>query len=173
MIWAVVGSGESLAQAQVDYIRQAKADGKIKGIIAISNVGLTFLPDADALVSHDGKWWACHPEAINFKGDKYCRFVRGGIKHFVPSVSQGCNSGFMAMEVAWKVYKATKIILLGIDMKGSHFFGLHQGSLKNSTAADFQRHKNQFNSWRGCEVINCSPDSALTKFPLKDLREVV
>lgn len=172
-MWAVVASGASLTKEQVELVRQAKADGKLKGVIAVSNVGLDMMPDADALVSHDSKWWYNNKNALKFAGRKFCRFTLGGTEQFEPRLTNACNSGLMAMEVAWKVFGAEKIILLGVDMKGSHYFGNHPLPLKNSGVFDFKRHLNQFNYWNGCEVINCTPDSALTKFPFQELKDVL
>lgn len=172
-MWAVLASGQSLTQEDVNYCLDARDDGRLKGIIAVSNVGLDLCPSADALVSHDGIWWALNPQAMEFKGDKYCKNTRAGIKTFIPFFNRGCNSGLMAMDVAHRVYGAKKILLLGFDMHGTHYFGKHPDGLKNTTEKRFSEHIAQFNLWRGCDIVNCTPNSALRRFPMMDLRDAL
>lgn len=172
-VWAVLASGQSLTEEQVCICRKARSEGRIGGIIAVSNVGIDFLPDADAIVSHDVKWWSAHLKEVNPVITKYCRSHATGTKTFIPSVVSGCNSGLMAMEVAYKIYGADQIILLGFDMHGTHYFGPHGNGLKNTTENRFQEHIRQFEFWNGCPVINCTPDSSLKKFPFFALDDVI
>lgn len=172
-IWFVIASGQSLTEKQVEKVRKAHAENRVAGVIAVSNVGIDLYPDADALVAHDGKWWAHNKEAHDFKGRKFCRNRRGGVEQFFSDIPTGCNSGYMAIQVAWKVFKADLIIILGFDMKGAHYFGKHPEPLKNTKPERFLAHIKQFNNWRGPTVINCTPDSALKKFPLISLDKVL
>lgn len=172
-MWVVIGSGQSLNQRQIHICRQARTDGRLKGIIAVSNVALDFLQDADALVSHDPNWWKHNPEALKLAMPKYCRIAMHGVKAFIPFIKSGCNSGLMAMEVAYKLYGAKKIILLGMDMGGTHYFGKHPEGLKNTTDKRFAEHIRQFEFWNYCEVVNCTPNSALKKFPFMSLEDVL
>jgi hypothetical protein len=172
-VWAVIASGPSLTQQDVDLIKAARDDGRIAGVAAVSNVGLDMAPWADCLVSHDSAWWASHPEAHDFKGERVCANsqIRGGIA-FRPPMFNGCNSGLMAMEYIRKTQKPKLILLLGFDMHGTHYFGAHtRPRLRNTNARRFAEHIAQFNEWRGGDVINCTPGSALKKFPLKPLPE--
>lgn len=172
--WVIIASGQSLTQEQVELVRKAREDGRVNGVIAVNNVGIDKAPWADVLVAHDGKWWSHHrKEAMNFTGRKFCRNTLPAIEQFIPSVRSGCNSGYMAMEVAWKIFKAEFIILLGFDMHGTHYFGKHPEPLKNTTKIRFEFHRKQFNNWRGCPVINCSPGSALKNFPFVDIKSVL
>lgn len=173
MTWAIIASGQSLTLCQVVKCLKARDVGILKGIIAVSNVGIDLCPQADALVSHDGKWWGCNPKALKFKGRKFCRNSRAGVEVFIPQSDKGCNSGLMAMEVACGIFKAEKLILLGFDMHGTHYFGAHPEGLKNTGEAGFNRHIGQFKSWRGCPVINCTPGSALKQFPFQQLEDVL
>lgn len=171
--WVILASGQSLTINQVNYVKQAREDGRVQGVIAVSNVGLDMAPWADALVAHDGKWWGHHKQAHNFQGYKFCRNSRAGVRQYTPSTRSGCNSGYMAMEVAYRIFHAELIILLGFDMHGTHYFGKHPEGLKNTGAKRFQHFINQFNNWRGCPIINCTPGSALKKFPFKELETVL
>lgn len=182
--WVILASGPSLNDDDLDYVRQAYEEGRVEGVIAVSDVGLLKAPWASALASHDGKWWMAHPEHADFKGAKFCANNALGVKKFNHrpySGLSGCNSGLYAMYVALKVYKATKIILLGFDLhakNGAHFFGEHKAvwnkrQLKNSTDRDFIRHIRQFDRFQGCEVVNCTKGSALKRFPFAELRDIL
>lgn len=180
---AILASGQSLTPEQVSVIKNAKDSGLIRHVIAVSNVGIDLAPWADALVSHDRKWWSNNLSALEFKGLKFCRNAFRGVKVFIPNPSNGCNSGYMSMQVAKDIYKANKIILLGFDMHGTHYFGPHPelkingkilpNSLTNTAPHRFEFHIKQFEGWNGCEVINCTPNSSLKVFPLKTLGETL
>lgn len=43
-MWAILASGQSLKPEHVEQVRQARSDGRIKGVIAVSNVGLDLAP---------------------------------------------------------------------------------------------------------------------------------
>lgn len=171
--WAVVATGQSLKKEDVDYLRGRCC------VAAVSNA-FELAPWADALISHDGKWWQAYPEALKFTGRKFCRNMVDGTEQFIPPIS-GCNSGLMAMCVA-KMLGAKRIILVGIDMHGTHYFGRHHRTYKmgkvevelnNTTANRFKRHLLQFKVFQGPEVVNCNPESALQQFPFGVLRDLI
>lgn len=172
-MWAVIASGQSLTDEQVNICRISREKGLLAGFIAVSNVGLDLAPDADALVSHDAAWWRKNKKALDFPNHKYCRDEVNGTIMFKPFFDRGLNSGLMACDVAHRVYKANKILLLGFDMHGTHYFGQHPEGLKNSTQIQFKRHLEQFDFWRGCDIVNCTPNSALKKFPYMELRDAI
>lgn len=161
MIVAVLCTGESLTQEDVDYCR-----GKCK-VVAVSDA-IYKAPWADALVSYDKKWWYAHkPE---YSGPKYHCHVEKveGVKMFEPRPG---NSGTLGLAVAAKM-NPEKIILLGADLKGTHFFGKHtKVGLRNTSPVQFRTMKNQFANFRHLPVVNCSPDSELMCFPRGVLRE--
>jgi hypothetical protein len=66
---------------------------------------------------------------------------------------------------------ATRVLLLGFDLGGTHFFGPHPEGLKNTKLHRFEQFKRQFASYRpkGVEIINCTPGSALTCYPTATL----
>lgn len=170
-LWAVLATGSSMSKEIADFVR-----GKAK-VIAISD-SFRIAPWADALVSHDRSWWRRYPEALKFQGRKFCRFRHRGTEIFNTDLPSGSNSGFMGMNVAaskevWGKSAATKIILLGFDMHGSHFFGRHPPQLKNTSIKRRAVHLKQFELWRGCEVINCTKGSALKFFKSAELSEVM
>lgn len=167
MIFAILATGESMNQSVADYVR-----GKCK-VIAVSDA-YKLAPWADALVSNDSAWWRANPQALKFAGAKYCAAQLKGTIRILPEggFESTSNSGLLAMRVAQKL-GATKILLLGFDMKGSHFFGKHPDPLGNTTAKRFVQHIKQFGRWHGCEVINCTPDSALRKFPFAAIEDIL
>lgn len=172
-MWAILASGESLKPEHVELVRQARSDGRINGFIAVSNVAIDFAPDADALVSHDASWYKKTPEHKKLEIPKYCRQQCHGTKQFIPRVQSGCNSGLMAMEVAARIYKAKKLMLLGFDMHGTHYFGKHKDGLKNTTESRFRQFLIQFSAFDLCPVVNCNPDSALKKFPFMSIEDAI
>lgn len=68
---------------------------------------------------------------------------------------------------------AARVLLLGFDMRGAHYFGPHRAPLKNTDAARFEKFKRQFAAYRppGVEIINCTPGSALSCYPLGQLED--
>lgn len=173
MKYAILASGQSLNDSDVSLVKKFRDEGNLDGVIAISNVGIDLAPWADALVSHDAKWWANNLHSNMFKGRKFCRQSWPKCEVFVPDRKNGCNSGYMAMQVARDIFKAKRIILLGFDMRGTHYFGKHPKGLKNTDDAGFTRHIAQFNNWTGCEVVNCTVGSALKQFPFLSLPEAL
>ncbi len=165
MIFVILGTGPSMSQEIADQVK-----GRAK-VIAVSDA-YKIAPWADALVSHDSSWWAYHKDAHAFKGLKFCAYnTFSTVNKFKPPVN-GCNSGLMAMCVA-KELGATKILICGFDMHGTHYFGPHPAKLKNTTKERFISHLDQFKWWHGPDVINCTPGSALKKFPFMPLGEAL
>ncbi len=162
--WAILASGPSMSQAVADSVR-----GRCN-VIAVSDC-YRLAPWADALVSQDRPWWRYHSEAMQFAGRKFsggAEKIEGTEKvEFEGSIGTGTNSALLACHVAVKVFGANRILLLGVDMGGTHFFGPHPEPLKNTSTSRFEQMKLQFAHWqhKGVSVINCSPDSALTCFP--------
>lgn len=168
MIFAVLATGPSLSQAVADSVK-----GRCK-VVAVSNA-YKFAPWADAMVSCDASWWKNNREALDFEGRKFTTAPDfQGLPELerVPGVSSGTNSGLLGLMVAVQL-GATRILLLGYDMKGTHFFGPHPAPLRNPNAARFEVFKKQFERYkpRGIEILNCTPGSALKAYPMADLHE--
>lgn len=169
----VLATGQSLTPEQVQYVHAAHVEGRCKAV-AVSDA-YQLAPWADALVSNDMKWWNHHRDAHHFPGRKFCGSPMKGLEHLKPTpmFPSGTNSGLQGMRVAL-LLGATRIILLGLDMHGTHYFGKHPAPLKNTTPADFRRMLGQFKRWKSdAEVINCSPGSALTCFKTGNLTDVL
>lgn len=87
-------------------------------------------------------------------------------------IHYGSNSGFQAINLAL-VLGATEVRMVGFDMRvvgsRSHFFGEHPEELRKPTryehfVADFERGARSLPP--SVHVINCTPGSALTCFPM-------
>lgn len=167
--FAVLATGPSMSQELANYVR-----GKCK-VIAVSDA-YKLAPWADALVSNDRNWWEHNKAANKFAGRKFASVALPHGVEALPRVGVyggGINSGLQGMRVA-QILGATKILLLGFDMsaeRGLHYFGAHPHPLKNTTAKRFVKHIEQFNKWHGCPVINCTPRSALKRFPMSTIQE--
>lgn len=167
--FAILATGPSLTQEIVDKVR-----GRC-GAIAVSDA-YRLAPWADALVSQDKAWWRHHPEALEFAGRKFIGVPPDTIRGVeqadrVGAITSGTNSGLLGCHVAVTVFKATRILLLGLDLQGNHFFGRHPEPLKNTKPERFAVMRKQFEQWphKGVQVINCTLNSSLRCFPFGDL----
>jgi hypothetical protein len=135
--FAILASGPSMSLAVAEQVR-----GRCRAIAVSDSHRLA--PWADALVAQDWAWWEVHKEAKFFAGRKFCGpSVRGGnpapVERLEPGgmIVSSTNSGLLACLVAAQVFGATRILLLGMDFHGSHFFGPHPKPLNNTSEARF------------------------------------
>jgi hypothetical protein len=161
--WALLAPGPSASAEQAARIREAG--------IPLGVVGNAFqlASLADFLAATDGMWWRKYPEALEFAGKRYTMHaVRGAERVRVPAVGSVCNSGVLALQCAMNL-GATRILLCGFDMHGSHFFGKYENGLSNTTEKKRVLHLSQYAKWARTnpriEVINCTEGSALKCFP--------
>lgn len=154
----------------------------------VVNDGYILEPDADALYAADARWWAWHGKTIaaQFKGRKFCpeptTAQQWGAEHVALERREGLsvdgrtirtggqigNSGAQAINLA-VMLGARRIVLVGMDMGGSHFFGQHpkgvhtdsdfKGMVRgmSAMAADLHRY--------GIDVINTSDCSNIAYWP--------
>jgi len=164
-----------------------RAKGQI--VIAI-NDGYQMAPWSDYLYFCDKKWHDWHKDRLDFqafKGQKISYEVseaslqidvdtsKQGISFNPSLISGGSNSGFQAINIA-VLMGATRILLLGYDMKiaksgAAHWFGDHPDKVRSgymSWLTNFGIAADQLKD-KGIEVINCSPDTALTCFKKESL----
>lgn len=162
--WAVLASGPSMSKKVAESVRSLR-------VIAVSNT-YELAPWAEVLVSNDRTWWINTPGSQSFAGEKFCGLAvepPKGVEKF-PGAMSGSNSALLALQVA--VSKGAKrILLLGVDLKGSHYFGDHPAPLRNPSAQRFEVFKKQFAAYhpKGVEILNCSPASCLFAYPKTDL----
>jgi hypothetical protein len=180
--FACVGTGPSVTQEDVNYLM-----GRARVIVV--NHAYKLAPWADVLYAADSKWWRWEAGAPTFKGLKFTiepqpeawpdlrvlrNTGRNGLELNPNGLRTGLTSGYQAIGLAVH-FGAKRIILLGYDMHGDHFFGSYQDKSKPpffGALASFQTIVEPLKD-AGVEVINCTPDSALKAFPCAPLRSVL
>lgn len=158
--FAILATGPSMSQAVAESVR-----GRCK-VIAVSDA-YKLAPWADVLVSSDRGWWRLH--APEFAGEKVSGVPVDGVPRAQDVVS-GSNSGLIAVQEAVR-RGATKILMLGFDMHGTHYFGEHPKPLRNTSKDRFEVFKRQFHHYqpKGVDILNCTEGSALTCYPMARL----
>lgn len=168
MTFAVLATGPSMSQAVADSVRHLRC-------IAV-NDAFRLAPWAEALVAQDPNWWYENPEAFEFKGARYSSVAFRSVYniYYGDGISTESPSGLFGIHVAIQL-GAKRVILLGFDMRGSHYFGAHKAPLTNTTPERFEVFKGAFAAYplRGVEVLNCTAGSALTCYPMVDLADAL
>ena len=145
----------------------------------------------------DAAWWRVHEGAPTFRGEKWSthgskshndkleladlyglNLVQGadsrnsvGFSTDPAVIHYGSNSGFQAVNLAI-LFGCRRIVLVGFDMHGTHFFGRHPKGLRNTTNyANFIRAFDLAAKRlpAGVEIVNATPGSALRCFPMVNL----
>ena len=168
--WCLLAPGPSATAESAERVR---AEGLPLGAITSA---FQLAPWADFIAATDSAWWRRHPEALKLPGSKYTMHnVRHVERVKVPGYV-AVNSGVLGLECA-KRNGATRVMLLGFDMHGTHYFGPYRNGLTNTSEAKRRMHLTQYARWRranpGIEVINCTPGSALTCFPKASLNDAI
>lgn len=176
----VMASGPSLGFEEYADVELARNSGLP---VMVVNSTYEVAPWANAIYAGDSAWWKAHAAHVPPKMERWscskpanvlfdCNFRDRTIK-------PGYNSGANAVEVAAKVYKASRIILLGFDMSvkyGTHHHGDHKKTA-NPSPDRCERWKPQFKCLRNLlgeiEVINCSRYSEIPYFTKADLAETL
>lgn len=163
--WVLLAPGPSASQEMADRVRG----------LPLGAVGNAYelAPWADFIAASDGAWWRSHPAARELPGRKFCMGTAAEIERVrIDQLGSVVNSGVLALECAVRA-GATRILLLGFDMRGSHFFGAYTNGLRNTQPHQRAQHVRQYEAWarmrRAVAVINCTPGSALTCFPKAEL----
>jgi hypothetical protein len=164
--WAILAPGPSATAAQAQLVHEAG--------IPIGAVGCAYqlAPMARFVASSDRAWWRNYTAAFKFPA-RYSMIQLPDVEHVKIDGMESCvNSGVLGLEIA-KRMGATTILLLGCDMKGSHFFGQYTNGLRNASAAQRKQHLSQYQRWgvlnKGIRVVNCTQGSALTCFQMSSL----
>ena len=155
------------------------------------------LPWADVLYGCDGRWWRAHEGCKAFAGERWSthdtgnndkreiaksygvRLVAGkpgsGFSTDPAVIHYGRSSGFQGVNFAI-LSGAARVVMVGFDMRGTHFFGDHPKPLRNpSNFATFIRaFETAAESLSvGVEIVNATPGSALKCFPIVPLDEAM
>lgn len=189
----ITGSGPSLQQADVDLVR-----AHAEAVIAV-NDSYKLVPDATVLYAADAKWWGWHKgcrDAHQVGAVKYPAFTgrlryalsrtpyhdvqvlrrgpQSGLTLDPGKVALGLNGVYQSINVAVHL-GATRVILLGVDMHGGHFFGKHPDNSAPPFSLCLQRFATLVGPLQtaGVDVINCTPKTALTVFPCLSIAEAL
>lgn len=181
-----VASGPSLTLADVEYAR-----GKANVLVINDNFRLAHW--ANWLYACDRQWWDAYASDVQatFHGERWTRDKgaadRYGL-HYIASaplpglsrdpalIHEGRNSGYQAINLAYH-FGARRIVLLGYDMQGGHWFGEHPAEFKAHN--DFAEFIPQFDALaadlehEGVEVVNCSRSTALDCFSRSTIEQVL
>lgn len=191
----VAGSGAGLTP---EVARVCAASGH--RVIAINDAH-RLLPTADILYACDSDWWYEYDGVLDFPGQRWssheagptskndklkcgerwdltlCMGRRGkGFSTNPAYIHYGQNSGFQGINIAL-LLGATKILLVGFNMQGTHFFGRHPTKLRNSDprvfVQNFVQAAHTDYAPKGVSIINCTPGSALKCYPIQAIEEAV
>lgn len=180
----IIAGGESVTARQARHVAIARMEDRCRVLAVNDAVYLAWY--ADWLHAYDSRWWRWHSQRLGeFKGIKTTvqeetpdacvtgKLVRSGIDGFdrSPWAVRGNNSGYQAICIAMHA-GANRILLLGFDMSGGHWFGAHPDGRNDDRSAVMRLHfatLNEFALERGCKILNCSPQSSLDCFPQNDL----
>lgn len=168
--WALLAPGPSATRQQAQQVRTA---GIRLGVISSA---FPLARWADFIAATDSAWWRSYPDAKHLPGRKFAIHAVPGVEKIRVPGWVACNSGVLGLECA-KRLGATRILLLGFDMHGTHYFGEYTNGLSNTLPARRRMHLSQYTTWqkrnREIEVINCTAGSALQCFPFEVLDDVL
>lgn len=179
---------------------EVAAECRGQRVVAVQDA-YRLMPWADVLYGCDRRWWELHGGAPDFQGERWAshgttsnnnveiaakydiRLVAGESGNTFsrdPAVIHyGSNSGFQAVNLAL-LFGAFRIVLVGFDMRivdgKRHFFGDHPKPLTNTPhygpfVSAFERAARKMPPH--VEILNATPDSALTCFPKVTLDEAL
>lgn len=180
---AVLATGPSMSQEVADKVLAAEVPA-----IAV-NDAFRLAPWAAILFSSDLEWWRVKWDQVkDFRGVRVCsqpgRPMAGveririsadwGFDPDPSAVRFGGNSGYQAVHIGIHT-GASRILLCGFDMHGTHFFGKHPEPLRNPHEHRFASWIKRFRDLRNCgaEIVNCTPGSRLDAFPRMELDEAL
>lgn len=184
----VAATGASLTPEVAETVRASGVPA-----IAVSDAW-RLLPWAEVLHSADTAWWRHHNGCPEFAGERWTvrketnsdeLIERYGLKAIkerhgdrfstTPSiVCSGENSGYQAANLAI-LFGAARVVLVGFNMQGTHFFGDHPAPLRNGNPLKFVGYFRNAAAKLppGVEIINATPDSALDCFPIMSLDDAL
>ena len=187
----VMASGQSLTRHDADTVRHLPR--------IVTNGTYRIARDADIIYGSDAMFWI-HPDYadvwtcpgikvsveqitnIHPNTPEQVRVLRNrgadGFTEEPGHIKTGGNSGYAAIHLAASA-GANRIILLGLDMTGTHWHGKHPVGLNNPRETFFVKAMRRFEllapalRQRGIEVLNCSPISQLECFPKARLADCI
>jgi|SRR6187399_1187527 len=172
--WAILAPGPSMNAQTADAVRGWN-------VAAVGNVGIltdafpALAPWAYCLVANDAGWWRKHPAAKLFAGRKFSGNWIADVEQVHPcTFGTSSNSGVLALDLVRNL-GAKRVIMLGFDHQGTHFFGPYTNGCANTPLRRRKEFESQFGQWRaqnkGVDVINCTPGTKLKAFRRGDLKD--
>jgi hypothetical protein len=185
----IVCAGPSLADEQLHAVKESTAT-----TIAVNSAYL-YVPWAEVVFAADFMFWKLHNDRIKaqFKGVQRWTTDSSAAERFQINRQRGgnreglgteiChtgsgNSGMIAINLAY-LWGARKILLVGMDMReidgkkhrhGDHEKGLTQVQLFSEWIHKGKKLAEDLNA-NGCDVVNCTPGSALPWFRFSTLEK--
>lgn len=179
----IVASGPSARREDVDWCR---ASGW-----PVWAVNTSYTLGCDSLYACDHAWWKryhahvgvtdCWTWSEQAAEEFGLHWVRGidaeGFSTARTHVHTGSNSAFQVLNLV-VLMGAARVVLLGYDMRHvdgkTHHHGDHPKGLANPDAEFLALCAAKFGQIQplGCEVLNCTPGSAIRRFPFADLRSL-
>lgn len=167
----VIAPGESLTREQCDAVVGA-------GLIVAVCDAYRMIEHCYAICATDRAWWRARTEVMSLPCRKFSVHEMDGIERVERNdhIGTDSSSGVLGLWVA-KLLGAKRILMLGFDNRGGHFFGPYVPPLKNTAPHRFATFAHQFTHLRnrfkldGIECINCTPGTALEAFPKLTLEE--
>lgn len=166
----VLASGQSMSA-------ELALSVKNKGIIIAVSDTYKIAEFADAIVSTDKSWWDLNYEQVKLLNKPTFSFQEVYDCKVVSKAKSFENSSVLAVRTAIQYYNAKRIILLGVDMYGTHFFGKHD-KLKNTSEERFKVFQEQFLFIKfeceslGIELLNAGKNSKLQHVKKIDLGDL-
>lgn len=165
-------------------------------VLAVT-IAFRFCPRVDHLYACDGRWWdryaeevkRTHPNAGLYTHHaiaaqtwgliRYSSSREPGLSRKPRHVHQGRNSGFQALNLALHL-GYSRALLVGYDMRASDAGRQHARGLEYPKALDVRSNYGQWatefdsvQDFDDFEILNCTPGSAIRRFPFADLDEVI
>lgn len=161
--WALLAPGPSASAELAEKVRH----------LPVGAIGNAFelAPWAKFIAAADPGWWRKHPEArLACAGRKFAMVESFDVEVVrLPWSGNAVNSGVLGLECAARA-GATRILLLGFDMRGTHFFGPYTNGLRNTQPSQRVQHLAEYATWwqvnrKRVQVVNCTEGSAIECFP--------
>lgn len=168
MIAVLLAPGISMSQELADSVRG-------KAMVGVITSAWPLAPWADFLAANDIKWWKKNPDAKSFAGRKFSANHIAGVER-LSNMRPDRSSLVIGMEAAVKL-GATRIALLGVDHRGTHYFGPYTDGCRNTSMKRRGEHAVQYQIWSRMnpeiEVINCTEGTDLRVFPCANIKDVI
>lgn len=174
-----IASGPSLTESDCNLVRLSNCP------VVVVNSSYKLAPFADVLFGYDSAWWKQNIDDVNkvFKGRKLSisnavRCLGVETTHEASWFQNFQHSGACAIGLAISC-GASKVIMLGYDNKitdKTHWHGDHIGLSNCASIKQWGLHLANVKKYaekNGCEIINCTRDTAIEIFDKANLEDTL